>query len=323
MGLGCGPFPLGRPFFVCNSPLRMLERSSILLPMNVLSVARRAAVLRALVDGASVRAVSRMTRTDKDTVLRILVEVGEFCSTYQHYAIRDLDTTVVEADEIWSFVGAKAANATKDGQGDIWTWTAIDADTKLAISWLVGARDGVAARAFMHDLASRLKNRVQLSTDKLNWYRGAIEEAFGYHGVDYAMINKVFGTAPGGERGRGRYSPSSVVVEVEKVPVFGQPKPDRVSTSYVERSNLTMRMNMRRFTRLTNAFSKKAENHAHAVSLHFMAYNYCRPHSTLTKAAKGVKTTPAMTAGLTDHVWTYEEIIERMADTYAIGEMSR
>jgi len=252
-----------------------------------------------------------MTRTDKDTVLRILVDVGEFCSIYQDHAIRNLDCKVIEADEIWAFVGAKEANKTREGQGDIWTWTAICADTKLAVSWLVGPRNGVSARAFMYDLASRLSNRVQLSTDKLNWYRAAVEEAFGWNGTDYAMISKTFGNA-GDERGRGRYSPSSVVVEVEKVPVMGTPDISRVSTSYVERGNLTMRMNMRRFTRLTNGFSKKALNHAHAVSLHFMFYNYCRPHTTLTKAAKGIKTTPAMACGLTDHVWTVEEILERM-----------
>lgn len=289
----------------------MLERSSILYPMNRLSIERRAAVLRALVDGASIRAAGRITHTDKDTVLRILVEVGEFCSTYQHETLRNLNTTVVEADEIWAFVGAKEANKTREGQGDIWTWTAIDADSKLAISWLVGPRNGVSARAFMRDVASRLANRVQLSTDQLNWYRAAVEEAFGWNGTDYAMITKTFGNIAD-ERGRGRYSPSSVVVEVEKVPVMGTPTISRVSTSYVERGNLTMRMNMRRFTRLTNGFSKKAENHAHAVSLHFMAYNFCRPHMTLTKAANGIKTTPAMVAGLTDHVWTYEEILEAM-----------
>jgi IS1 family transposase len=289
----------------------MLERTSILLTMNTLSNERRANIIRALVDGASVRATARMMRCDKDTVLRVLVSVGEFCSLYQHHALRNLNTTVVEADEIWSFVGAKAANATRKGQGDIWTWTAIDADSKLAITWLVGMRDGAACRAFIADLATRLKNRVQLTTDKFPWYKGVIESTFGWNGVDYAMISKTF-AAPQNAMAVGRYSPSSVVVEVEKVPVMGRPKMDRVSTSYVERQNLNMRMNMRRFTRLTNAFSRKAENHAHAVSLHFMAYNYCRPHGTLTKAAKGIKTTPAMAAGLTDHVWTYDEIIEKM-----------
>lgn len=228
---------------------------------------------------------------------------------------------MIEADEIWAFVGAKEANKTQAGQGDLWTWTALCADTKLAISWLVGPRNGVSARAFMLDLASRLTDRVQLSTDKLRWYEAAVEQAFGWNGVDYAMIQKTFGSVAD-ERGRGRYSPSSVVVEVEKVPVMGRPEMDRVSTSYVERQNLTMRMGMRRFTRLTNGFSKKAENHAHAVSLHFMFYNFCRAHTTLTKAAKGIKTTPAMAAGLTDHVWTVEEILERMESTYLIG-MSR
>jgi len=289
--------------------------------MNTLSLARRAAVLRALVDGASIRATARMTGTDKDTVLRILVEVGEFCSTHQHFALRNLPCTVVEADEIWSFVGAKEANKTKEGQGDIWTFTGMCADSKLMITWLVGPRTGSSADGFMRDLHSRLANRVQLSTDKLPWYPSAVEKAFGWNGTDYTTISKTYG-GDTEKRGRGRYSPSSVVVEVEKVAVMGRPAMDRVSTSYVERSNLTMRMNMRRFTRLTNGFSKKAENHAHAVSLHFMFYNFCRPHMTLTKGKGGIKQTPAMAAGLTDHVWTVEDILERMQDTYPIG-MSR
>lgn len=302
---------MGRPFFVCNSLLTMLERSSIIYPMNTLSLARRAAVIRGLVEGSSIRSVARMTGTDKDTVLRILVEVGEFCSTYQHHALRNLPCTVVEADEIWAFVGAKEANKTEPNHGDIWTWTAICADTKLAITWLVGPRTMPSARAFMLDLASRLSKRVQLTTDKLGFYRAAVENAFGWNGTDYAMISKTFGGVTD-ERGRGRYSPSSVVVAVEKVPVMGKPDMERVSTCFVERSNLTMRMQMRRFTRLTNAFSKKAANHAHAVSLHFMFYNYCRPHMALTKARGGIKTTPAMAAGITDRVWTVENILERM-----------
>ncbi len=282
--------------------------------MNTLSNERRANIVRALVDGASVRATARMMRCDKDTVLRVLVSVGEFCSLYQHHALRNLNTTVVEADEIWSFVGAKALRAKREGHGDLWTWTAIDADSKLAITWLVGQRDGVACRAFMNDLASRLKNRVQLTTDKLVWYLKVVEEAFGWNNVDYAMISKTFANpaTPNKPFRSGNSSPSSVVVEVEKVPIMGHPKMNRVSTSYVERQNLHMRMNIRRFTRLTNAFSRKAENHAHAVSLHFMAYNYCRPHGTLTKERGGIKTTPAMASGLTDHVWTYDEIIEKM-----------
>jgi len=282
--------------------------------MNTLSIARRAAVVRTLIDGASIRATARMTRTDKDTVLRILVEVGEFCSIYQHHALRNLPCKVVEADEIWSFVGAKEANKTNDAQGDIWTFTGMCADSKLMISWLVGARNGVTTDAFMRDLASRLSSRVQVSTDSLPWYPAAVERAFGWNGADYATITKKFGGSKD-ERGRGRYSPSSVVVEVEKVAVMGRPAMDRVSTSYVERSNLTMRMNIRRFTRLTNAFSKKAQNHANAVSLHFMFYNYCRPHMTLTKANGRIKQTPAMACGLTDHVWTVDEILERMDPT--------
>jgi IS1 family transposase len=279
--------------------------------MNTLSLARKALVVRGLVDGMSIRAIARMTHTDKDTVMRLLVEVGEFCSIYQDFVLVDLPSTVIECDEIWAFVGAKEANKTKDGQGDIWTWTAIDADSKLAVSWFVGPRDANSARAIMRDLSSRLANRVQLTTDKYPMYRQAVEEAFGWNGVDYAMISKTFGGDPNDDR-RGRYSPSSVVVEVEKVPIMGRPSMDRVSTSYVERQNLTMRMAMRRFTRLTNGFSKKAENHAHAVSLHFMYYNFCRAHTTLTAAAKGYKTTPAMAAGLTDHVWTVENVLELM-----------
>ncbi len=285
--------------------------------MNTLSLTRRAAVVRCLADSVSIRATGRITNTDKDTVLRILCDVGEFSSIYQHHALRHLNTKVVEADEIWAFVGAKEANKTHDEQGDLWTWTAIDADSKLGISWLVGPRNGASCRAFIRDLSSRLKNRVQLTTDKLNWYRGIVLDTYGYDGIDYAMISKTFATDPKIEK-QGRYSPSPVVVEVEKVPVCGSPDMSRVSTSYVERQNLTMRMNMRRFTRLTNGFSKKAENHAHAVSLHFMYYNYCRPHATLTKAAKGVKTTPAMVAGLTDRVWTAEDILMRMDGKYRI-----
>jgi IS1 family transposase len=286
--------------------------------MNKLTNERRAAVIRALVDGASVRAAGRMTGTDKDTVLRLLVEVGEFCSIYQDHALTDLPCTRVEADEIWSFVGAKAANAKREGQGDLWTFTAICADTKLAVSWLVGPRTASSARTFMDDVASRLARRIQLSTDGWGSYPSAVERSFGWNGCDYATITKQFGVTGEGPH-QGRYSPSPEVTSVEVVEVMGAPERSLVSTSYVERSNLTMRMQMRRFTRLTNGFSKKAENHAHAVSLHFMFYNYCRPHATLTKAAKGVKTTPAMAAGLTNHVWTVEHILDLMDPTRLIG----
>ncbi len=249
-----------------------------------------------------------MTGTAKATVLKLLVELGEFASIYQDVTLRGLSCKVVEADEIWSFVGAKAANATQEGHGDVLTYTAMCADSKLMISWLVGPRSGEATREFMADLAPRLANRAQLTTDGLPWYPRAVEEAFGWNGCDYAQIKKEFGTTHEAPTG-GRYSPSPVVVSVEKIAVMGNPSDSRISTSYVERSNLTIRMSNRRFTRLTNAFSKKAENHAHAVSLMFFFYNYCRPHMTLTKKNGGIKTTPAMAAGISDHVFTVEEML--------------
>lgn len=286
--------------------------------MNKLTNERRAAVVRGLVEGGSIRAVGRMTGTDKDTVLRILVEVGEFCSLYQDVTLRNLPCTRIEADEIWSFIGAKEANKTQDGQGDLWTFTAICADSKLAVSWLVGPRSHESTRTFMDDVASRLAGRVQITTDAFPGYLGAVENSFGWNGADFATVKKLYGQTGEGPTG-GRYSPSPVVVGVEKVQVFGRPDMEKASTSYVERQNLTMRMQMRRFTRLTNGFSKKAENHAHAVSLHFMFYNYCRPHMTLTKAAKGYKTTPAMAAGLTNHVWTIEHVLDLMDPTRLIS----
>jgi IS1 family transposase len=252
-----------------------------------------------------------MTGTDKDTVMRLLVEVGEFCSIYQHHTLTNLPCKRIECDEIWSFCGAKQGRATKKGQGDLWTFTAIDAETKLAVSWLVGPRDPKSTKRFMRDVASRLANRVQLTTDGWRSYPDAVERAFGWAGADYAQLLKTYGTEAEYETAGRRYSPA-ICTGAVKVPFMGRPDSDFISTAFVERSNLTMRMSMRRFTRLTNGFSKKAENHAHAVSLHFMFYNYCRPHTTLTKAAKGVKTTPAMAIGLTDHVWTIQEILEMM-----------
>jgi IS1 family transposase len=296
----------------------MLDRSSILLAMNVLSLDRRAAVIRGLVEGGSIRSVARMTGTDKDTVSRLLVEVGEFCSTYQHHTLVKLPCERIECDEIWCFVGAKRKNATKSGQGDIWTFTALCATTKLAVSWMVGRRDTETARIFMRDVARRLANRVQLSTDGHIIYVTAVEDAFGWNGCDYARIDKDYGNTAVQQDPTRRYSPA-ICIGVDKAWVMGDPDMDLCSTSYVERCNLTMRMHMRRFTRLTNAFSKKAENHAHAVSLHFMSYNYCRPHMTLTKAAKGTKTTPAMACGLTDHVWTIEEVLQIMDPKRLLG----
>lgn len=288
----------------------LLEQLTRLLDMNKLTDVRRAAIVRRLVEGSSVRATARITGTSKATVLKLLVELGEFCSVYQDHVLRNLPCVRVEADEIWAFCGAKQRNATQPGQGDIWTFTAICSDTKLMVSWLVGARSPENAIAFMQDVAARLTNRVQLTTDGHGMYLTAVRSAFEFARVDYAMLVKTYGQ-PEGVEGQRRYSPP-VCTGAEKVRLIGRPDKELVSTSYVERQNLTMRMQMRRFTRLTNAFSKKAENHAHAVALHFMHYNFCRAHATLTKAAKGVHTTPAMAAGVTDRVWTVEDLLELM-----------
>jgi len=277
--------------------------------MNTSSVATRAAIVRALAEGNSIRATACLTNTSKATVLKLLVELGEFCSMYQDYVLTNLPTKRLEIDEIWAFVGAKAKNAKKDSQGDIWTFTALDADSKLMVSWLVGQRQRSDARTFMADVASRLANRVQITTDGHNMYIGAVEFVFKWNGADYAQIVKEYGQ-PNAEEQR-RYSPA-ICTGVHKEWVMGKPDMDLVSTSFVERSNLTIRMGQRRFTRLTNAFSKKAENHAHSVSLFFMHYNFCRSHQTLTKANGGIHTTPAMAAGLTNHVWSVEEVLGLM-----------
>ena len=255
-----------------------------------------------------------MTGVAKNTVVHLLEDVGAACLAYQQKALVSLPCKRVQCDEIWSFIGMKASrtNAAKraKGMGDIWTWTALDAETKLVPCFHVGKRSGRDARIFLRDLETRLANRVQLTTDGLRSYLVAVEDVFGWNGVDYAMLDKIYGTSPEGER---RYSPA-VVLGTEVRQVMGNPDSKHISTSYVERSNLTMRMGMRRFTRLTNAFSKKVENHKHAVALHFMYYNFCRPHQTLTKANKGVLKTPAMAAGVTDHVWKIEEIVALLAE---------
>jgi IS1 family transposase len=276
--------------------------------VNRLSVERRAQILSALCDGASVRATCRMTGAAKGTVLALLRDVGAHCKNYHDRFVRGVNAKRVQADEIWSFVGAKDRNIPREqkgyGRGDVWTFTAIDADTKLMIAYRLGTRDAAVAMPFMLDLAERLVDRVQLTTDGHQMYALAVENAFGWNGCDYAQLVKIFGPSPEGER---RYSPS-VIVRAEKEWIMGQPDMNLVSTSFVERSNLTMRMQMRRFTRLTNAFSKKVEYHLYAIALHFMHYNYCRVHATLTKE-RGVRTTPAMAAGLADHVWGVEEVL--------------
>ena len=281
----------------------MPVRSSIIyLAMNRLSPERRAQVISALVEGNSIRATCRMTGTAKGTVLKLLADIGEVCREYQDKHVRNLQTRRVQCDEIWSFCHAKEKNVPAEnkgqfGYGDVWTWTAIDADSKLVISWCIGGRDSYTGLAFMQDVARRLAQRVQLTTDGHKAYLSAVERSFGDN-IDYAMLQKLYGSEPEQEV---RYSPAICTgVKVEKVQ--GQPDPKHVSTSYVERQNLTMRMSMRRFTRLTNAFSKKVQNLGHAVALHFPHYNFCRIHQTLG-------TTPAVAAGVADHEWTVTEIV--------------
>jgi IS1 family transposase len=270
--------------------------------MNRLSTAKKVAVISALVEGCSVRSTSRMTGVAKGTILRLLAEVGSACAKFQDETIRSLSTKRVQCDEIWSFCYAKDKNVTADmaekvpGAGDVWTWTALDADSKLMISWLVGSRHSTDARLFMSDVASRLANRIQLTTDAYMAYLTAVDRAFGVD-VDFAQLQKLY-KATGNT---GRYSPAECI-GCKKVEINGEPDPKHISTSYVERQNLTMRMSMRRFTRLTNAFSKKIENHAHSVALFYMHYNFARVHQTL-------RVTPAMEAGIARHVWSIEEIV--------------
>ncbi|MGH9747224.1 MAG: IS1 family transposase [Candidatus Acidiferrales bacterium] len=270
--------------------------------MNTLSKQRRAAVIGSLVEGNSVRATVRMTGVAKDTVLRLLVSLGRACLDYQDRALRNLPCKRIQCDEIWSFVGAKEKNASEEkkarGWGDIWTWVALDADTKLVPSFMVGTRGSETAKIFMDDLASRLASRVQLTTDGHRVYLNAVEGAFG-SGVDYAMLVKLYGNDGESEK---RYSPAECI-GCQSVGVTGRPDPKHISSSFVERQNLTMRMKMRRFTRLTNAFSKKAENHFWAIALHYMHYNFCRIHQSL-------RVTPAMEAGVSDHVWSIEEVVD-------------
>ena len=294
----------------------MLELSTIFRVMNRLSDAKRAAILRCLTEGNSIRSTARITGTVKATVLKLLVEAGEFCSNYQDQVLRDLDCKRIEADEIWAFIGAKQRNAKKAGDGDIWTFTALDPDSKLMVAWLVGDRSPRSATIFMKDLASRVSEKIQLTTDGHGMYLTAVRAAFSFLDVDYAQVVKKYGQLETKEE-RRRYSPPTCT-GAKKVRMIGNPNPDLISTSMVERSNLQIRMSSRRFTRLTNAFSRKAENHAHAVSLTFMAYNFCTPHGTLTKGRGGLKTTPAMAAGITNRPWQIEDVLALM-ESYRAG----
>jgi len=275
--------------------------------MNKLPPAKRAEILGMMAEGVSLRAIARMTGASKNTIVKLLEDAGEAFSDYQDRAFRNLPCKHIQVDEIWSFVYAKAKNVagakTAPPQaGDIWTWTAIDADTKLIPSWLVGSRDAYDAQAFIGDLALRLANRVQLTSDGHKPYLEAVEQSFGAN-IDFAVLIKHYGEPVGA---LGRYSPGECT-GIEQRRVEGRPDPAHVSTSYAERANLSMRMGMRRFTRLTNAFSKKAENHAYAVAIYFMHYNYVRIHQTL-------RCTPAMAAGVTTKLWELSDMVKVLED---------
>jgi IS1 family transposase len=272
--------------------------------MNRLSREKQTRIIAALIEGNSVRATARMTDTAKGTVLKLLADVGKSCLAYQTQHLRNLYCKRVQCDEIWSFCYAKEANVPENkkgtlGYGDVYTWVAMDADSKLAITWFVGYRDMPSATIFIKDVASRLKNRIQLTTDGHKAYLYAVEEAFGAN-IDFAQLVKLYGNEE--HETQVRYSPAACTGAL-KLKVTGNPDAKYISTSYIERQNLTIRMNMRRFTRLTNGFSKKIENLEHALALHFMNYNFCRIHQTL-------RVTPAMEARVTNHVWSISEIVD-------------
>lgn len=275
--------------------------------MKMLDTKTKAQVLTALCEGSSIRSITRMFSVGKNTVARLLVDAGFACARYQDQALRNLTCKTIQCDEIWAYVGAKDRNVPAErknefGFGSVWTWTALDADTKLICSWMVGDRGPDAATEFMKDLAGRLTNRIQLTTDGHHVYANAVEAAFGVD-IDYAMLIKIYG-AP--RENEARYSPADCI-GCKQQRVVGNPDKKQISTSYVERQNLNMRMGMRRFTRLTNAFSKKLENHTAAVSLYFMYYNFVRIHQTL-------RVTPAMAAGVTDRLWDVHDIVKLLGE---------
>ena len=283
--------------------------------MNKLPLQTRKLIIRCLVEGQSIRATARTVEVSKNTVAKLLIDAGAACQAYHDLHVRDLNSRRVQCDEIWSFCYAKQKNvagakAAPADAGDVWTWTAIDADSKLAVSWLVGGRDAGYATEFMNDVAERLSSRVQLTTDGHRAYLEAIEGAFGAD-VDYAQIVKLYGAGDT----EHRHSPAQCI-GIRQQAVSGDPDPKHISTSYLERQNLTMRMSMRRFTRLTNAFSKKVENHAHTVALHFMHYNFCRIHQTL-------RVTPAIEAGVTDRLWDISGIVELIEEREANRDRKR
>ena len=269
--------------------------------MKTLTREKQTRIITALIEGNAIRATARMTNVSKDTVLKLQVEAGYARADYQGRTFHGLSCKRVQCDEVWAFCYAKQKNVPAEkqghfGYGDIWTWTAIDAHTKLIPSFTVGNRDAASVRILIEDLAGRLRNRIQLTTDGHRAYLEAVEGAFGCD-IDYAMLVKIYESS----QEETRYSPA-VCTSCERKPITGKPDPDHISTSFVERSNLSIRMGTRRFTRLTNAFSKKIENHAAAVALHLMHYNFCRVHQTL-------RVTPAMEAEVTNHIWTIEEML--------------
>jgi IS1 family transposase len=276
------------------------------MSMNKLSIKARAQMLNMLCEGASMRSVSRLADVSINTVAKLLIDAGKYCAAFHDDNVKGVEAKRIQCDEIWSFTYAKAKNVAKaksapDNAGDTWTWTGIEAETKLIVSWLVGGRDGEYAMAFMDDLRSRIVNRVQLTTDGHKAYLQAVEGAFGGD-VDYAVLHKVYGASP--ESAKGKYSPADCI-GTQKHRIEGEPDMKHVSTSYIERNNLTMRMHNRRFTRLTNAFSKKFESHVNMVAIWAVWYNWVRIHKTL-------RVSPAMAANLTDTLWSWETIVAKM-----------
>ena len=280
----------------------MLKRLSIIIFMNKLSTAKRAQILAALVEGNSLRSITRMAGVSINTVTKLLVDLGNACAVFHDEHVRNVPAKRVQADEVWTFCYARRENVPDEkrgvfGFGDVWTWVGLCSDSKLALSWTVGRRDASTAYDFMLDLASRLSSRVQLTTDGLHAYLEAVDAVF-QTDIDYARLIKVYGSDPKAER---RYAPPVCLSSTVQV-VSGDPEREHISTSYIERQNLTMRMAMRRFTRLTNGHSKKIENHCHALAIHYVHYNFARKQ-------KELRGTPAMACGLADHVWSLEEII--------------
>ncbi|QND69621.1 IS1 family transposase (plasmid) [Mesorhizobium loti] len=285
--------------------------------MNKLDTKTRSQILHMLCEGQSIRAITRVMGMSKNTIAKLLSDAGAVCADYQDQALRNLTSKRIQVDEIWSFTYAKQKNvkmdkAAPEGAGDTWTWTAIVADTKLVMSWLVGGRDSEYAMSFMDDLSRRLANRVQLTSDGHRAYLEAVEGAFGGD-IDYAMLIKLYGASP--DSAKGRYSPAECT-GARKERIEGNPDIKHVSTSFAERQNLTMRMHMRRFTRLTNGFSKKVEAHANAVALHFMYYNFVRIHASL-------RMTPAMAAGVSDRLWEVADIVALVEANEARADRKR